>query len=110
MPAFCVSSLRFATTGRRDRLDRPSRPAVACPRARGRSCVGGVMVATRFVLVGTFTMVLFPAVLLAQTPTSAWTSAPTVDAYPDLQGVWLSNSATPLERPTAFEGRTRLTE
>jgi hypothetical protein len=29
---------------------------------------------------------------------------------PDLQGVWLSNSATPLERPKALEGRQLLTD
>lgn len=29
---------------------------------------------------------------------------------PDIQGVWLSNSATPLERPKALEGRTALTD
>ena len=30
--------------------------------------------------------------------------------HPDLQGVWLSNSATPLERPAALAGRARLTD
>jgi len=29
--------------------------------------------------------------------------------HPDLQGVWLNNSATPLERPKQLEGRTSLT-
>jgi len=29
-----------------------------------------------------------------------WTTPRTPDGQPDLQGVWLSNSATPLERPT----------
>jgi hypothetical protein len=29
----------------------------------------------------------------------------TTDDQPDLQGVWLSNSATPLERPKALERR-----
>ena len=32
------------------------------------------------------------------------------DGHPDLQGVWLNNSATPLERPTALEGRQSLTD
>jgi hypothetical protein len=34
----------------------------------------------------------------------------TPDGQPDLQGVWLSNSATPLERPKALEGRQFLTD
>ena len=33
----------------------------------------------------------------------------TPDSQPDLQGVWLSNRATPLERPKALEGRPSLT-
>src|SRR2546427_12557238 len=32
------------------------------------------------------------------------------DGHPDLQGVWLNNSATPLERPKALEGRQLLTD
>ncbi|HEV3057907.1 MAG TPA: hypothetical protein VGY48_06645 [Vicinamibacterales bacterium] len=32
------------------------------------------------------------------------------DGHPDLQGVWLNNSATPLERPKALEGRQFLTD
>ena len=34
----------------------------------------------------------------------------TSDGRPDLQGVWLSNTATPLQRPPAFADRDRLTE
>ncbi len=34
----------------------------------------------------------------------------TPDGQPDLQGVWLSNSATPLERPKELEGRPYLTD
>jgi len=32
------------------------------------------------------------------------------DGHPDLQGVWLNNSATPLERPKALDGRATLTD
>ena len=32
------------------------------------------------------------------------------DGHPDLQGVWLNRSATPLERPKALEGRATLSD
>src|SRR5215471_2871361 len=32
------------------------------------------------------------------------------DGHPDLQGVWLNNSATPLERPPALAGKATLTD
>jgi hypothetical protein len=40
----------------------------------------------------------------------AWTAPLGPDGHPDLQGVWLNNSATPLERPKALEGRQSLTD
>ena len=40
----------------------------------------------------------------------AWTPVLGPDGHPDLQGVWLNNSATPLERPKLLEGRQFLTD
>ena len=51
--------------------------------------------------------------ILAALPAPAatnWALPRTPDGQPDLQGVWLSNSATPLERPKALEGRLTLTD
>ena len=42
----------------------------------------------------------------AQAP---WTPLRTPDGHPDLQGYWYFGSATPLERPKEFEGKTFLT-
>jgi hypothetical protein len=39
-----------------------------------------------------------------------WTPPLTPEGQPDLQGVWLNNSATPFERPTALEGKLLLTD
>jgi hypothetical protein len=39
-----------------------------------------------------------------------WAPPRTPDGQPDLQGVWLSHSATPLERPKQLEGKSRLTD
>ena len=50
-----------------------------------------------------------PRVVSGQS-TPTWKAPRTRDGQPDLQGVWLSRSATPLERPKALEGRTLLTD
>jgi len=49
------------------------------------------------------------ASVVGQTPT-AWAPPAGADGHPDLQGIWLNNSATPLERPKALEGRQSLTD
>jgi hypothetical protein len=43
-------------------------------------------------------------------PIGAWTPPLGPDGHPDLQGVWLNNSATPLERPKALEGKPSLSD
>ncbi len=49
-------------------------------------------------------------VAMAASAASKWTVPLTTDGQPDLQGVWLSNGATPLERPKGLEGRQFLTD
>ncbi len=39
-----------------------------------------------------------------------WTLPRTPDGQPDMQGVWINNSATPLERPAELAGRAALSD
>ena len=43
-------------------------------------------------------------------PAQKWTAARLADGHPDFQGVWANNTVTPLQRPKAWEGKTRLTD
>jgi hypothetical protein len=54
---------------------------------------------------------LLSAGLAGQAPAAKkWTLPRLADGHPDLQGIWLSKTATPLERPKALEGRASLTD
>jgi hypothetical protein len=56
-------------------------------------------------------LVILSLAVFGQTPSGkSWTPALTPDGQPDLQGVWLDSSATPVERPKALEGRQFLTD
>jgi hypothetical protein len=53
-------------------------------------------------------ILLFPLSLAGQAP--KWSPPLTPDGKPDIQGVWLNQSATPLERPKEFADREFLTD
>src|SRR5213082_4030466 len=54
--------------------------------------------------------VLVVMIACAAPALSAGQALRTPDGQPDLQGVWLNNDATPLERPKALEGKQFLTD
>jgi hypothetical protein len=69
-----------------------------------------------FVVIALF-LILAPAVARGQASVDAsrgsardWVPPRTAGGQPDLQGVWLIHTATPLERPKALEGRSQLTD
>jgi len=54
-------------------------------------------------------LIAVPSSIAGQAP-GKWTPPLGPDGHPDLQGVWLNNSATPLERPPALAGKATLTD
>src|SRR5258705_3339880 len=73
----------------------------------------------RLALFATFSLVLAPIVLSAQSQASrasadapaksAWKAPRTEWGDPDFQGIWNNSTTTPLERPTTLKGRDFLT-
>ena len=43
-------------------------------------------------------------------PSTGWVAPRSADGHPSLEGVWENNSATPLERPSQFAGKPRLSD
>ena len=63
----------------------------------------------RIVLVVSVLLLTVPALAWSQTPES-WTMPRTPDGRPDLQGIWTTQTFTPLQRPAQFADREFLTE
>ncbi len=66
-----------------------------------------------FSLVVVATVTTMPMTTGAQRPGPAakpWAISRTSDGQPDFQGIWISRTATPLERPPALAGRALLTD
>ena len=55
-------------------------------------------------------LMLAPLVVAQTNTTGDWDQLRMPDGRPDLQGIWLSNTATPLQRPDALAGRAYLTD
>ena len=69
----------------------------------------GLLAAPRAVVAAVAVVTLTGLTVAAQSP-SGGKSPRTSWGHPDLQGVWASNSATPMERPKELEGRKLLTD
>ena len=55
-------------------------------------------------------VVMTPVAASAQLAPEGWEVSRLADGRPDLQGIWASDSATPLQRPEALGDRTALTD
>ena len=65
----------------------------------------------RLILAAAAALLAVPAGIAGQSPAAKpWSPPRTPDGRPDLEGIWLSKTATPLERPKALEGRASLTD
>jgi hypothetical protein len=74
--------------------------------------MAGRFPAFRFGLIVATALSITPmtAALHGQTAPTKWSAPRTPDGHPDLQGTWISKTATPLERPKALEGKVLLTD
>src|SRR5436190_15916198 len=59
---------------------------------------------------GALVVVIAASSSIAGQAPAHWTPPLGPDGHPDLQGVWLNSSATPLERPPALAGKPMLTD
>ena len=65
----------------------------------------------RILLVIGVVLTALPLGSQAQTPAAErWTPPRTHDGQPDLQGIWTTQTYTPLQRPQRYAGRQFLTE
>jgi hypothetical protein len=59
---------------------------------------------------GVVGIILTSCAAIASAQPHPWTPPLTADGHPDLQGIWVDNSATPLERPAALRDKTVLSD
>src|SRR5262245_891280 len=64
----------------------------------------------RLILVIVLAALSMSSDLHGQASSKRWAAPRTPDGHPDLQGTWVTRTATPLERPKALEGKALLTD